>query len=297
MTASRKTKGRRGRPFLLALSGAPPRLQSVARGWRTAPAAEAVVHADLDGMVVLPAARADDIGRTGGEGGVAEIIVLVLGLGRPVRREHVFEARANGVTVFPVAGRGEGGGRPACADAEVVVAPGVAALGIEQRRAPGVADAAGYRAELVGVGGYQRARRKQDTVPGAGQPGILGLQTHYPIGRELVVEAALDTAKEACVVAPERIVAGKRSTNMTADIEAGPVIDHLRRGIGRSLGVRARRNVGCRGRCCQRKQGDCAEQVRLHGSIPVISKFTLSKQRDPNLVASRQWVNADRSVL
>src|SRR4051794_33788292 len=55
---------------------------SVARGCRTAPA-EAVVHTDLDGMLVLPAANADDVGRSGGKGGAAEIVVLVLGLGRP----------------------------------------------------------------------------------------------------------------------------------------------------------------------------------------------------------------------
>src|ERR1700733_400366 len=80
---------------------------SVARGRRTAPA-EAVVHTDLDGMLIVPAANADDVGRTAGDRRAAEVVILILGLGRPVRREHVFKAGADGVAVLAVAGGGEG---------------------------------------------------------------------------------------------------------------------------------------------------------------------------------------------
>src|SRR3954465_2387355 len=122
---------------------------SVARGCRTTPA-EAVVHADLDGMLVLPAADADDVDRTGGNRRAAEVVILVLGLGRPVRREHVFEASTNGIAVLAVAGGGEGLRDAGDIDAKTAIAPGVTALGVEQRRSPGVADATGHRAELVG---------------------------------------------------------------------------------------------------------------------------------------------------
>src|SRR3954454_18943784 len=168
---------------------------SVARGCRTAPA-KAIVHADLDGMLVLPAADADNVDRTGGDRRAAEVVVLVLGLGRPIRREHVFEASANGIAVLAVAGGGEGLRNAGNIDAEAAVTPGVTALGVKQRRSPGVADATGHRAELVGIGGHLRAQRERGTAVVGRQPGILGLDTHDPIGRELVVEAALDTAEE-----------------------------------------------------------------------------------------------------
>src|SRR5262245_17146397 len=105
-------------------------------------------------MLVLPATDTSNIGRGRGEGGATEIIVLVLGLGGPVRREHVFEASADGVAVLVVAGGGEGLRHAGDVDAKATITPGVTALGVEQRRAPGVADAAGHRPELVGVGRY-----------------------------------------------------------------------------------------------------------------------------------------------
>src|SRR3954451_24877648 len=124
---------------------------SVARGCRTAPA-EAIVHADLDGMLVLPAADADNVDRTGGDRRAAEVVILVLGLGRPIRREHVFEASADSVAVLAVPGRGEGLRHACDIHGKTAIAPGITALGVKQRRSPSVADATGHRAELVGIG-------------------------------------------------------------------------------------------------------------------------------------------------
>src|SRR5215831_11721210 len=105
---------------------------SVLGGDRPAPA-EAIVHADLDGVIVVAKARADDLGRAAGEGGVAEIIVLVFGLRRPVRGEHVFKAGTDGPAILMVGVGGEGDRGTCDGDADVrVVAPGVAALGVEQ---------------------------------------------------------------------------------------------------------------------------------------------------------------------
>ena len=131
-------------------------------------------------------------------------------------------------------------GTPATDDAEIVaVAPGVTALGVEQRRTPGVAEPAGHRAELVGIGGHERAARKQHAViVAAGQPAVLGFGAEHPVRRELIVEAALHAAEEAGVAALQGVVTRKGAADMAADIEAGPVIDDLGRGIGRRLGVR-----------------------------------------------------------
>src|SRR3954470_5728908 len=219
----RKAGGGAGLCQIVIVGGA-----SVARGCRTAPA-EAIVHADLDGMLVLPAADAHDVSRTGGDRRAAEVVVLVLGLGRPVRREHIFEASADSVAVLAVPGRGEGLRHAGDIHAKTAIAPGITALGVKQRRSPGVADATGHRAELVGIGGHLRAQRERGTAVVGRQPGILRLDTHDPIGRELVVEAALDTAEEARVARLEAAVAGKGAADMAADVEAGPVVASLRR--------------------------------------------------------------------
>src|SRR5580704_229068 len=198
---------------------------SVFSGDRPTPA-EAIVHAHLDGVLVVAEARAGNRGRAG-EGGVAEIVVLVLGLGRPVRREHVFEAGADGPAVLVGAVGGEGDRSTGDANPDIgIVAPGVTALGVEQSGAPGVAGAAGDRAELVAIGRDQAATRKRHAGVVAVHPAILGFDAHHAIGRELVVEAALHAADEAGVAASEVVVAGKSAADMAADIEAGPVVDH-----------------------------------------------------------------------
>src|SRR5882757_10669569 len=135
-------------------------VRSIFGGDRATPA-KPVVHADLDGVFVVPEAPAGDIRRGGDEGGIAEIVILLFGLGRPVGRKHVFEASADRVAVLVIAIGGEGLGRAGNRHADVVaVTPGVTALGVKQRRTPGVADPTGHRAELVVVGGHQRTARE-----------------------------------------------------------------------------------------------------------------------------------------
>src|SRR5688572_9676576 len=77
-------------------------LASVFGDDRAAPA-EAVVQADLDGVLVVAKPGADHVGRAGRDGGLAEVVILVFGLGGPVRREHVFQAGADSVAVLAVA--------------------------------------------------------------------------------------------------------------------------------------------------------------------------------------------------
>src|SRR6185437_13393236 len=63
-------------------------------------------------------------------------------------------------------------------------------------------------------------------------------------------------------------IAAKRAAEMTADIEAGPVIDGLRRRIGRCLGVGARRKICCKRRCGEECNRGGGEQEFLHDGSP-----------------------------
>src|SRR6266446_536698 len=238
---------------------------------------DAIVHADLDGMLVVPEMGANDRGRSAGESGIAEVVVLVFGLGGPVRREHVFETAADGVAVLVTAIGREGGRYAADGDSDiVVVAPGIAALGVEQRRAPSIAEPAGGRAKLVVVCGDQSASGEKHTIiVVVGKPAVLGLGTDHPVGCELVIEAALRTAHEPAAASLQAVVACESTAEMAADIEAGPVVNHFRRRIDGSLGVGTRRNVRRKGRRCERNNGGCAQQNSLHERFPFIVVATL----------------------
>src|SRR5439155_11186416 len=101
-------------------------------------------------MLVITESDANDRAGAGRESGVAEVVVLVFGLGGPVRREHVFETGADSKTVLVGAIGGKRGRYSGDTDTDiVVVTPGIATLGVEQRRAPGVAKPAGHRTKLV----------------------------------------------------------------------------------------------------------------------------------------------------
>src|SRR5258708_13234513 len=96
---------------------------SIPRTDRTAPP-EAIVHADLDGMLVVPEVGADDRGRSTGERRGAEIVVLVFGLGGPVRGEPVFETRSDSVAVLVGAIGGKRSPYATAGDADIArVAP------------------------------------------------------------------------------------------------------------------------------------------------------------------------------
>src|ERR1700676_5462079 len=208
---------------------------SVPRSGRATPA-ETIVDADLDGMLVVPEVGADDRRRSAGERGAAEVVILVFGLGGPVRREHVFKTGADGVAVLASASGGKRGRYAGDGDADiVVVAPGVAALGVEQRRTPGVAEPAGGRAKLVVIGGYQGAAGEEYAIVVVGKPAVLGLGTDHPVGCELIIEAALHATHEPAAASLQAVVARERAAEMAADIETGPVVNHFRRRIDRSF--------------------------------------------------------------
>src|SRR5690349_12678057 len=197
--------------------------------YRTGPV-DAVINAGLEDMVVggEAAGRNQRSGRA--EIGVAEIIILIFGLGRPVRREHVFDADADGVTVAVVACRGERDRRAVERYPLVVVGIGVTALHIEQARTPGVADTAGNRAEPALVIGVGEAAR-EDSADIAGQPAILAFEACDPVRIELPVRAGLQAAEHPAIAiiaggkAAEIIVARERAADMAADIEAGPFVE------------------------------------------------------------------------
>src|ERR1700679_100227 len=110
------------------------RRESIPGDGRVGPV-EAVVDAGLDGVVGVGEAGADDVAGAGQEGRAAEIVVLVFELGGPARREHVFDAGADGIAILVAAVSGK---RRRCAARNhadiVVVLPGITALGVEQGR-------------------------------------------------------------------------------------------------------------------------------------------------------------------
>src|SRR5438034_7510884 len=196
-------------------------------------------------MLVVAKPDADDWGGAGRECGVAEVVVLVFGLGGPVRREHVFEACAHGVAVAMIAVGRESRRHAADADVEVVaILPAITALGVKQRRAPGVAEATGDRSKLVAVGGHENAAGEQHAIVAVAEPGVLGFDTDNPARGELIIGAALHATEEAAVVAVQAIVASESAADMSANIEAGPVVDRLRDVRG-SLGIGTSGEIGC----------------------------------------------------
>src|SRR5712691_13528893 len=80
---------------------------SIPRDHRATPV-EAIVDAGLNRMLVVAEAGSNEDGRAAShEGGAAEVVILVFNLRGPARREHVFEAGADGVAVTMVAVGGE----------------------------------------------------------------------------------------------------------------------------------------------------------------------------------------------
>src|SRR5665648_181293 len=78
----------------------------------------ALVEAGLDGVLGVGEPGADNVDGTGQEGRAAEIVVLVFELGRPARREHIFEAGADSVAILMVVVGGEGRRRAGSNDAD-----------------------------------------------------------------------------------------------------------------------------------------------------------------------------------
>src|SRR5205085_7128303 len=136
------------------------------------------------------------------------VVVLVLGLRRPVRREHVFEAGADSVAVLVVAGDSEWRRHTGDRHVEVLVGERVATLGIEQARTPGPADARRRRAEAAGILGREARNREGHAVVVVAEPAVLAFDTDHPVAIELIVETALDAAEEVAAIAGETVVAG-----------------------------------------------------------------------------------------
>src|ERR1700688_4971879 len=77
-------------------------LGSVLRNHRATPV-EAIVQADLEGMLVVAGAAESWERERRQEVGLAEVVVLIFGLGRPVLGEHVFEAGTDGKAIVMAA--------------------------------------------------------------------------------------------------------------------------------------------------------------------------------------------------
>src|SRR5690349_18293419 len=121
-----------------------------------------------------------------------------------------------------VAARRECDRRAVLRNALVVVREGVAALHIDEARAPGVAEAAGHRTDAalpVGVG--EAAGEHRADI--AADPAVLRLCADDPGGGELPVRATQQAAEEAAVAVVaggqtgEIVVARERAAEMAAE--------------------------------------------------------------------------------
>jgi hypothetical protein len=222
-------------------------------------------------LVIAEAAERHQPGRAD-EAAVAEIIVHVLGLGRPVWGEHVFRAGADGVAMAVGVIEHERGRHAGNGQGFAVVGMGVAALDVEQARAPGIADPAGDRGQRALVVVVDDAAREDRMHVIAAEPAVLALDADEPARCELPVAAGLHAAEQAGVGVAEReaakiVAAGERAADMAADIEAGPVED--RRGIGRRVVVMgAGAEIGAERRRGSAEHGESrgSEQNLFHGS-------------------------------
>src|SRR5579872_2824560 len=162
-------------------------------------------------VVGAEAAERNECGRSG-EAGIAEIIILIFQLARPVLGEHVFDTGADGPAIGVVAGECER--HPHAGDGVddrlVVVGKAVAALYVDQAGTPSITEAAGQRAEPVLVVGIDGAAGENDAAIVAGNPAVLGLGTNHPVRAELVIGAALQAAEEPAVA----VVAGRQATEI-----------------------------------------------------------------------------------
>src|SRR5262249_53564489 len=141
--------------------------------------------------------------------------------------------------------------------------------------APGIADAAGDRAEPALVVGVGKSAGK-DRADIAGQPAVLAFNPDDPVRVELPVVTCLHASEETAVAvvagpkAGEIAVARERAAKVTTDIEAGPCED-LRWGrvVGPVAvgGRRARTQIGGANRQRRAEDGDCqrGRQNLVHG--------------------------------
>src|SRR5260370_31439901 len=140
-------------------------------------------------VVVKRAERSQHSG--GDEAAIAEVVVLIFGLGRPVLGEHVFDARADGVAVAMTVVEREGDRNAAKGYCLVVVGIGVAAFDVDQARAPGVADAAGDGSDRTLVIPVDKAAGEGRVELVVTEPRILAFDAYQPVWRELPVAAGL----------------------------------------------------------------------------------------------------------
>src|SRR4029079_6480369 len=149
---------------------------------------EAVVYAEFEGVFVI-GERRDHDRRRPNEGDIAEVVILIFKLDRPVRDQHVFDAAADRVSIVAVAVEAK---RPAG------VSPCIAALGGEQRWSHRVTKAASDRSEV------SVAEESQAAVAGVDET-IIALDAEDQGRRKLVVHTNLATAHELGIVVAEEV--------------------------------------------------------------------------------------------
>jgi hypothetical protein len=125
----------------------------------------------------------------------------------------------------------------------------------------------------------------------AAEPAVLPLDTDQQIRGELVIGAGLQAAEQSAIMVVagdktvENFVAAEGAADVTADVEAGPVVD-WHRGIGRSLAVGASPEIGrkCRHGRAESDEGHTTEQEFLHW--PSLPGFGAAEMSAPSVARS-----------
>src|SRR6478736_9090499 len=175
----------------------------------------------------------------------------------PIRREAILDSDTHGATPAGRACRGKFKAGKGVEDAEPIAGHRRAALEVEQRRVPGVADLAGEQADAIGFGAGRESRVDQaDARVAEIRPIALSFQTEHPVaGLPAVADLAAGDASGSIAATVSEVkashikeihtVAALSPAAIAADIEPGPVVNrgHHR---GRRLVVRTWRQISSR---------------------------------------------------
>ena len=165
--------------------------------------------------------------------------MVVFNTERPVRCEAVLETNADGGAPAGRACRGQFSAEvKVVEDAKAVACHCRAALYVEQRLIPGVADLAGEEADAIGRGARgERRIDEADALVAEIRPIALGFHAKHPlIGLPAIADLAADEATGPLAAARSEgyakhineipAVAALTPAAVAADIEAAPVVNH-----------------------------------------------------------------------
>ncbi len=216
--------------------------------------------------------------------------MVVLNTERPVRCKAVFKSNTHGATPAGRACRGQFNAGNVIEDAKAVACHCGAALYVQQRCIPGVADLAGKEADAIGFGASGERRIDQaDARVVEIRPIALGFQAKHPlIGLPAITDLAAEEApgppaagltEGSQIVSEIHAVVALAPAAVGADIKAGPVVNRRQHWRGWPC-LDGHIRSGCGGgdadQCCQTNR---SQKKFLHFYSPCPSALTRPRQQ------------------